>query len=600
MWSPRTALLVGGCASVPEVGDVGAPVKGRSRSVCARVLLEGKRAVLLCAALSIFGTVSAQQLPDAGSILRETERSLPSLPPRLAPQAVPERPAIKPAEGVRFVVKSFKLTGVTLIPEADIQVAIAGWLDREIAFSDLERALQAIADLYQIRGWFARPQLPEQDLGEDGSVRINILEGRLGAFRIDPNNRPPLKEAQLLGILSQGQTVNGPLHIDSLDRSVSLVNDLPGLKITAALAPGEADAQTDVVVKGESKGWGGGSVSLDNTGSRSTGYERLSAGLTFDNPTQIGDQLSLNLMGSRGVRFGRVGYILPVGYRGWRLGVNTSEMNYKLVGDFAKTQALGSSSTYGLTASYPITRGAHNVSANLSADRKLLYNEAGGRPISDKQLDVLTAGVGGDRTDRWGEGGITLWNVSLTAGHADLSGNPDNLSADRRGAATQGSFQKVGLSLSRLQRLAERDTLWVSLQTQRAFKNLDSAEKFSLGGSQAVRAYPSAEASGDSGTLLTVEYRHSFSAEWQFSPFYDQGWVRINDNPGFPGAQALNRYTLKGMGFGVSYTQPGRYAVRFTMASRIGRNPSPNKENGGDSDGTLLENRAWLSTLLYF
>ncbi len=564
--------------------------------------MQGASRCLLVAytALAVANPVTAQQVPDAGSVLREVERSLPSLPPRLAPQAAPERPAIKPAEGVRFVIRSFRLSGVTLVPEAEVQAAIREWLNREIAFADLERALQAIADLYQSRGWFARPQLPEQDLGDDGSVRINVLEGRLGAFRIDPNGRPPLKEAQLLGMLSQGQSVNGPLHLDSLDRAVSLVNDLPGLKITAALAPGEADAQTDVVVKGEPKDWGGGTVSLDNSGSRSTGYERLSAGLTVDNPARLGDQLTLSVMGSGGVRFGRLGYVVPVGYQGWRLGVNTSEMTYKLIGDFATSGARGSSSTYGLTASYPVRRGAHNVNANLSADRKLLYNETAGLPQSDKVVDVFTAGLGGDRTDRWGEGGITLWNVAVTGGHVDLSGNSKNLDLDRSGPNTQGNFQKLGLSLSRLQRLGERDTLWLSLQSQHAFKNLDSAEKFSLGGSQAVRAYPSAEASGDNGALMTIELRHSISAEWQLSPFYDRGWIQINDNPAFPGAQALNRYSLKGVGFGVSYTRPGKFALRFTMATRLGNNPSPNRQNGGDGDGTLIENRAWLSSVVYF
>lgn len=547
------------------------------------------------------GFVSAQTLPDAGSILRETERSLPPQVPRPAPQAAPARPAIKPAEGVRFVVRAFRLTGVTLLSEADVQQVLSRWLNREIAFSDLEQALQAVADLYQSRGWFARPQLPEQDLGDDGSVRINVLEGRLGAIRIDPASRPPLSDARILGMLSQGQAANTPLNLDRLDRAVSLVNDTPGVKITAALAPGRSDAQSDIVVRGESKGWGGGTVSLDNTGSRSTGYERLSAGLTFDNPSENGDQISLSLMGSRGVRYGRVGYTLPIGYGGWRVGVNSSEMSYELVGSFASTQARGRSSTYGLTANYPLLRGSlHNVNLSLALDRKYLFNEAGGRVISDKLLDAWSMGVGGDSSDRLGEGGITIWNLNLAGGTLDLSGNADNQAADRRGPASQGGFQKLGLSIARLQRLGERDSLWVSLNAQRALKNLDSAEKFSLGGSQGIRAYPSAEATGDSGAIFTIEHRHSLTAEWQLSPFYDQGWVRINHDPAFPSASALNRYSIRGWGMGLSYTKPGQYALRLTLARRDGRNPAANKETGGDGDGTLRETRAWVSTVAYF
>jgi hemolysin activation/secretion protein len=148
--------------------------------------------------------------------------------------------------------------------------------------------------------------------------------------------------------------------------------------------------------------------------------------------------------------------------------------------------------------------------------------------------------------------------------------------------------------------LGERDSLWVSLNAQRALKNLDSAEKFSLGGSQAVRAYPSAEATGDSGAIFTIEHRHSFSAEWQLSPFYDQGWIRINHDPAFPSASALNRYSIRGWGVGLSHTKPGKYAVRLTLARREGKNPAANKDTGADGDGTLRETRAWLSTVGYF
>ncbi len=552
-------------------------------------------------ALLLTKTAFAQQLPDAGSILRDTERALPSQPPRLAPQAVPERPAVKPAEGVRFVVRAFRLTGVTLVPEAEVQSVLSRWLNREIAFSDLEQALQAIADLYQSRGWFARPQLPEQDLGDDGSVRINVLEGRLGAIRVDPAKRPPLVEERLIGMLSQGQKPDGPLHLDSLDRAVSLVNELSGVRITAALAPGDADAQSDVVVQGESKGWGGGSASFDNTGSRSTGYSRISSGVTVDNPRQIGDQVSLNAMGSEGVRYARLGYSFPVGYKGWRVGLNTSAMTYKLIGSFASTQAEGTSTTHGLTASYPVSRGSlPNTTFSFSYDRKALFNEAGGRPISDKRLDSLSLSLGGDRSDRLGQGGITLWNLAWSGGYLDLSRNADSEAADQRGPDAAGRFHKLGLTLSRLQRLNDQDAFWLSFQAQGAFKNLDSAEKLSLGGSQAVRAFPSGEASGDSGATLTLELRHSITPEWQFIPFYDLGWIRINHQSGFAGAPALNSYALRGMGFSLSYTKPGLASARLTLARRLDDNPAANPQTGADGDGTRHMTRAWLSTVVYF
>jgi hemolysin activation/secretion protein len=242
----------------------------------------------------------------------------------------------------------------------------------------------------------------------------------------------------------------------------------------------------------------------------------------------------------------------------------------------------------------------NNVNVSLSADRKHFYNEAGGRVISRKSLDAYSAGIGGDRSDSLGEGGIFLWNVAVSGGYVDLSDNADNEAADRRGPNSWGTFHKLGVNVSRLQRLGERDTLWFSLTSQRALKNLDSSEKFSLGGSQALRAYPSAEASGDTGSLATIEHRHSFSSNFQLASFYDHGWIRINDDPAYPGAPNLNSYWLRGWGLSFSYTEPGDYALRLTAARRVGTNPAAKSDTGTDSDGTLRKVRVWMSAVVYF
>jgi hypothetical protein len=66
---------------------------------------------------------------------------------------------------------------------------------------------------------------------------------------------------------------------------------------------------------------------------------------------------------------------------------------------------------------------------------------------------------------------------------------------------------------------------------QTASKNLDSSEKFSLGGINGVRAYPQGEASGDEGYRGTVELRHNVMPNVQATVFYDWGKVTINRNP---------------------------------------------------------------------
>ena len=56
---------------------------------------------------------------------------------------------------------------------------------------------------------------------------------------------------------------------------------------------------------------------------------------------------------------------------------------------------------------------------------------------------------------------------------------------------TAGHFGKWNLDLTRLQHIDDRLALYLSYSRQWAEKNLDSSEKFSLGGPSGVRAIPS-------------------------------------------------------------------------------------------------------------
>jgi hemolysin activation/secretion protein len=90
---------------------------------------------------------------------------------------------------------------------------------------------------------------------------------------------------------------------------------------------------------------------------------------------------------------------------------------------------------------------------------------------------------------------------------------------------------RLAYALSRLQRLTNADTLSLAVSGQVANKNLDSSEKFSLGGATGVRTYPQGEADGNEGYLASVELRHNLNDALQAILFYDTGAIRINQTP---------------------------------------------------------------------
>ena len=79
-----------------------------------------------------------------------------------------------------------------------------------------------------------------------------------------------------------------------------------------------------------------GYVDYDNQGSRFTGEHRFGASLNVNNPLTIGDQLTVRGFTSDGeMNFGRVAYLVPVGFWGTRLGASVSKFDYALGKDFA-------------------------------------------------------------------------------------------------------------------------------------------------------------------------------------------------------------------------------------------------------------------------
>ena len=547
----------------------------------------------------------AQTAPDAGALQREAERQ-PRQLPKPGAQAVPQAPPPAAAAAVRVSVKAFRLSGNTLISEPELQAVLAPWVGRELAFAELQQAANAVAEAYRKRGWFARPQLPAQDVSS-GIIHINILEGKLGEIRIDDGGKPlRVERGMVSNAMTARQKPGDPLNLDAMERSSNILNDMPGVAVATILAPGQNPGESDAIVKVQDKALIAGTAQADNTGSRSTGELKLSLSLSIDNPSGKGDQIAVSANNSEGSTYLKISYSIPVGSDGLRVGVSASALTYRLVGDdFAALKSKGDAQTFGVNASYPLLRsGTQNIALAGALDRKTYYNEANQLATSKKEVHALLVSVTGDMLDGFGNGGMTLWGGNLTLGNVDLSANATNQTTDGNGPRTAGSYHKIGANIARLQRLSDKATLWASANGQVAGKNLDSSEKFALGGPSGVRAYPVMEATGDDGWLATVEGRYNLLPDLQFSTFYDHGSIRRDHNGAYTGAQTPASGALKGVGVGVSWSKPGVFSLRGTVANRLGSNPfrttTAGPSFGKDSDGSYDKTRLWLTGTLFF
>jgi hemolysin activation/secretion protein len=264
-------------------------------------------------------------------------------------------------------------------------------------------------------------------------------------------------------------------------------------------------------------------------------------------------------------------------------------MRYKLVApEFAALDGKGSSDTFGIDAMYPVLRTrTRNVYLNLNADHKRFENQSNGATQSRYTVNNLSAGVNGNLYDTLGGNSANNASLVWTRGRVNL-GAPDA----NENKALEGSFNKLRYAFSRQQALGERLSLLVSVSGQASGSQLDSSEKFYLGGPSGVRAYPSSEGSGRSGTLASAELRWQVQSTFGLDSFWDHGTVR---NPEAGGKS----YSLKGYGLGVRWYASNSASVRIAWAHRIGQNPNPTA-TGNDQDGAKSLNRIWAAVNLPF
>jgi hemolysin activation/secretion protein len=309
-------------------------------------------------------------------------------------------------------------------------------------------------------------------------------------------------------------------------------------------------------------------------------------------------------MASKGTRYARLAYGLPLGSDGWRLGLNASRLDYELITEPYASQkrqgnpTQGDASTAGLELSYPWLRSRSvNLNTSLSAEKKTYDNIASGVSASAYQSTPVSLVLSGNSFDSLGQGGANAFSLAMTAGKLNLDGSPTQ-SSDASTTQTAGGYKKIRYAISRQQQLASGWSLYAAFSGQLANKNLDSSEKFYLGGSSGVRAYPSSEGGGTSGQMLNLELRWQVADGVSLTGFYDHGRIRVNKFNAFEGAAALNAYALKGAGLSLGWRNSSGTSVQTTYARRVGTNPNAittEVNRGADQDGTLKTNRIWIT-----
>ena len=477
-------------------------------------------------------------------------------------------------------VSRIKIVGNTVFDTYTLHTLVADGERKTLSLSQLNKLAARISHYYQQHGYlFSRAYIPAQTI-KNGVVQFNILEARYGAIQIKNCSRlSPYRASLYLEPLH----TNDMVETSQLNRSLLLLNNLPGIVTRSIIEPGRIVGSSDLQVLIEPGDPINGFIGIDNYGSPYTGRTRYSGSLQFNNPTGQGDQVVIDgLSSGRDLMYGHFGYTFPL-YPALNIGTNYYGMTYRLKNNLDPLQAVGNLNVADLWLSYDWIR---RVNVNFNSTLRYVYKNMHDnvKAVNIYKMRHSNAGRLENSAEFRDPYGTTNAYLAITQGVITFNSAFDGSGIDSVSTKTAGSFTKANLHLSRSQQFTPNTSLYLGGDVQLSSKNLDSSEQLVLGGPFVVRSYDVGAISGAQGYTATAELRHIMNMPipgiWRPMLFIDAGRIQINKDPFTNDPNLFNLYST-GVGLDVSWkgwNLSGRYAHRF------GSPPPPNIVNLVDND----------------
>lgn len=477
-----------------------------------------------------------------------------------------------------FLVRKLRIEGNTVFDTNTLGALVAAMQGQRLSLRQIAEGIEAITRYYRDAGYpLARTIIPAQTM-EDGVVRVQVIEANWG--RIDLRNNSAIKDEVLMRTLS-GVPAGRVIELGALERATLLVADLPGVVPSAVLRAGEVVGTADLVVDVQAGAPWSATLSYDNFGSRYTGVARSNASVQWNNPLGRGDTLVLNSLNSEsgGMNYVRLGYETTLWAPGLQAGVDSLGMQYRLGDSAAILLASGTATTRSMWLRSAVLRGPRaNLNTRLSFSNNVLQDHVDAMGVkADRTVNVWSLELSGERQDDWLGGGKSALGLALFGGRVGFD-DATSAALDAGTANAVGDFARATWALARTQALVSSVSVRMSVYGQWAQKNLDSSQKFSIGGADSVRAYRASVLSGDSGAFGGLELRYILpmpqalqsAGSWQLVAFVDSAIVQTNKNPWSSGS---GEASLSDAGVGLNWQGPDGVSGRIFIASSLGELP---------------------------
>lgn len=419
---------------------------------------------------------------------------------RRPPGAVPTPATVAPAPSPGVSVQAAPAPSATLakievrgssLPGAAFQPAFRALVGRPLDQATMEAAAKAASEVYR-RSDIAlyAVAVPQQDLS-GGTLVLLATEGRI--IQTALKGEVAGKDLSLVKAHAERLASEAPLRRSTLERRLSLIRDIPGLKVDAQLLPareaGGVVLLLDLKMRGPEL-----NISVNNRGSRLLGRTQLQADLDLYSTFRQGDQTRLTLGLPTDVerfQYYAVTHSQPLGTDGLRGQVSAGHFRTR-----PDNLTQGQATFGGLQLSYPLIRSyEQNLYLTGALDGLDSKNAVFGQGAATERTRVLrAAGAWSLAKPKWqASAGLTA-SVGL-----------DALGASAQAGIAEPDFRKLNLRATYDRALGERWVVRLKAAGQWSGDLLPSSEQFSIGGAEFGRAFEQSVVIGDQGAAAAAE-----------------------------------------------------------------------------------------------
>jgi hemolysin activation/secretion protein len=454
---------------------------------------------------------------------------------------------------VSFTLKSVVIDGATVYSIDELKPAWQDLIGKKISPLDSEAIAQRITAIYHRDDYFlSQAVVPQQEI-KNGVLTVRVVEGFISNVIFVGDVQHSILRDSLAPFADRIKRLH-PVQTADVERTLLLINDLPGVTAQGTLRPSPNEfGGAELVVAMTNKSVDG-VYSLDNRGTKFVGPWEHTALFAANSAFGMYErtQLRINTTSpTTAMRYWDLQHDEPLDGNGTRLLLDVSQSQTAPGNTLRPLGIIGDSDYFQAKITNPLIRSRRQtlIARAMFDMRNTGTDIFHATPYSEDRLRVARAGGSYNIFDGWY--GNNLVDAQVSHGFNVLGATSSG--SERSNPIGRSNFTKLNFDLSRTQSLPKNFSVFAAFSGQASSDPLLAAEQFTLGGAGFGGAYDPGELSGDEGMAGKLELRYDRTLNqplfngYELFGYYDIGRVWLEN----AAIHANDKKSLASTGFGV-------------------------------------------------